>query len=299
MRKASFDYCLWMVDDKFVGVSLGHDYCAEHEWGIREMKGLFGIPESTKKNMGIKCRIITECPRSLMFKEETFKKQKCAILFTQSRSWLKDVELETLPSELEHYKKDIECSIKWEKEHPPSTREPKDPILCAWDSYGFGVAVMGEKEVGYLKELYEAFKNLNVAITYINLMPKNPFSNASLSLLIKDRLPQEVSDRMYSADKCQFDLKDYEKKIGLTKIKEKYHNRQEGAKYYMACSAHWIDYDDKEAREKRKGELKTKYDIWYWVNYSDDDNNYGWYTAEEIKEWLTGKKRLVEIRKAS
>ena len=63
----------------------------------------------------------------------------------------------------------------------------------------------------------------------------------------------------------------------------------------MACSPKWINYEDAEAREKRKKEMNTEYDIMYWINYSDDDNNYGWYTVEQIREWLKGNKKLTEV----
>ena len=65
----------------------------------------------------------------------------------------------------------------------------------------------------------------------------------------------------------------------------------------MACSPKWICYGDEEAREATKKKMNTQYDIMYWINYSDADDNFGWYTVEEIKEWLTGNKKLVEIRK--
>ena len=299
MRKAGQDYSIWMVDDKFVGFSLGHDYCAEHEWGIKELRRRFAIPEGSNKNMGIKNRTITRNIENLVFKTETYKKQKFALLYTgYSCRTLKESE-ENIPHCFTNYKQDILWNMEYKANHPSTTRKPKDPIACAWDEEGFGIAVMGEKEVGYLTQLYEAIQKCNVAITHINLMPKNPFSNSSLSVLIVDLLPQEVLDQMYNADLEYYSRIDYEEKIGMAKIKTKYGNKNGHDKknYYMACSAKWIDYDDAEAREKRKKELKTKYDIWYWVNYSDDDNNHGWYTVEEIREWLTGRKKLTEIRK--
>jgi len=70
MRKAFHDYGLLEHEEEFVGVSLGYDYCAEHEWGIKRMKELFAIPESTKDNLGIKCRTITNCPDRLSFKKD-------------------------------------------------------------------------------------------------------------------------------------------------------------------------------------------------------------------------------------
>jgi hypothetical protein len=44
---------------------------------------------------------------------------------------------------------------------------------------------------------------------------------------------------------------------------------------FLACSPKWIDYEDSEAREEQKVKMNTKYDIVYWVNYTDSDDNYG------------------------
>jgi hypothetical protein len=299
MRRAYQDYSFWMVDDKFVGVSLGHDYCAEHEWGIEDMKKRFGIPDGSKKNMGVKNRQITKNSDTLVFKEETHKKAKYAILYTGYK-YRTQVESEaTLPVCLDHYVDDLRNNVEYDKKYPKEGRKPQDPLVTAWDGDGFGVGVMGEKEVGYLKDLYDAFQNNNVAIAHINLMPGNPFSNSSLSLLIVDRLPQAILDMMYSADKKHYDLVEYEEEIGMTKIKGKYGNKNgyNKSKYYMACSPRWINYEDPEKRNEEKKRCKTQYDIQYWINYSDDDNNCGWYTVEEIKEWLSGPKKLTEIRK--
>jgi hypothetical protein len=84
---------------------------------------------------------------------------------------------------------------------------------------------MGEKEVQYLTELHEAFLNNNITIAVVNLRARNPFAGASLSLLIKDRIPQETLDMMYNADKEYYDREDYEESIGMKKIIEKYGNK--------------------------------------------------------------------------
>ncbi len=99
---------------------------------------------------------------------------------------------------------------------------------------------------------------------------------------------------MYQVDKKHHDLYEYEKEIGVTKLKEdgleEYRNDNGGktgkGKYFMACSPRWIDYENEENREKRKKEMGTKYDVQFWVNYADDDN-YGWYTTEDIIKWLS------------
>lgn len=305
MRKAYNDYGLIVIDDVFIGISLGYDFTAEHEWGIDGIKRMCGIPESSKKNMGVKNRTITKPPQ-IVFNEKTHKKNKFALLYT-GQSWRSNEENEKyIPRDLENYVEDLEWKVDYEKKEAEKgkiidERDKKDNIVTAWSGDGFGIGVMGEKEVEYLKELKEAIENVNLTIAFINIQPKNPFSNSSLSLLITDRIPKEAVEQMYLADKEYYDRVDYEKKIGMTKIIEKYGNKNgyKGKKYYCACSPKWIDYDDPENRKELKKKYNTKYDIIYWVNYSDDDNNYGYYSVEEIREWLTGDKKLVEIRKAS
>lgn len=308
MRKASHDNGFIVDEGKFIGIALGYDYCAEHEWGIKGIKQMCGIPDANRKNMGVKNRTITKVP-PLEFREEvvtretkTKKKGKYAILYTERRMlWqsVSDDKKDNLPHCFTNWKEDIKWNAEWNANHP-DTRDDKDDIITAWDEGSFGVAVFGEKEVEWLKELKTAIEEKRLTIAVANLRVKNPFAGSSLCLMITDRIPQETLDAMYMGDKEYFDREDYEKKIGMKKIIEKYGNKNgyQGLHYFMACSPKWIDYFDKKSREEQKKKYNTKYDIMYWINYSDSDNNYGWYTVEEIREWLTGEKRLVEIRKA-
>lgn len=258
MRRA-YNNVKFIEDEKtFYGVSLGYDFCAEHEWGIKSLKSLFGI-DSTK--MGIAGRTITK--NDSVF----FMQGDKAVLRTNKRYDFQD-ELtfkNAICSQLSLYDKQV--------------------LTTAWDENSFGVAVKGIENVNKLKELHEAFLRKDIIIgTLAPILPA--FENASLSLLIKSKLPKEAIDQMMHVDKKAQDLLDYEKKIGVTKLKEK-KSGYKAEKYFMACSPKWINYEDKEAKEKRKRELNTKYDIVFWVNYSDDDDNYGWYTAEDIIKWLS------------
>lgn len=294
MRKASQNYGLLVVDDVFIGIALGYDYCAEHEWGIQNLKRICGIPEGNKDNMGIRCRIITKAP-SIIFKEETYKKKRFSILYTGLNFRSQEDNEKYIPRDLENYKDSLIWNEKWNKEH--QNRESKDNIITAWDDGSFGIAVMGDKEVEYLKELKTAIETLNLTIAITSLKAVNPFAGSSLCLLITNRIPQELVDDMYNADKEYYDREDYEEKIGMKEIIKK-HGKQGLTKelhYFLACSPKWISYKDAEHREEYKKKHNTKYDIIYWINYSDDDDNYGWYTVEQIREWLTGDKKLTEV----
>jgi hypothetical protein len=314
MRKATSDYAFITDEDQFLGVSLGADFTSEHEWGIKGIREAFGIPESSKKNMGIKSRTITKCPHTLLFKRD----KDSAVLWVAYEDWYPEKKVrEELPREIANYKDLIKWDKEWyerqmkkakkSKEENPYIPEEKDPMITAWDEKSFGVAVVGEPFCDWLEFLYEQFKKKNVAIAMMNLHPGNPFSNSSLTLAVLDRLPKEVTDMMYQADKKYYDLEDYEKKIGMVALKEKVKKLRQkkaqesnshfykGLHYYMACSPKWVDYEDAENRKKKKEDWKTKYDILYWINYSDDDSNYGWYTVEQIREWLEGDRKLTEV----
>lgn len=82
-------------------------------------------------------------------------------------------------------------------------------------------------------------------------------------------------------------LEKYEVQIGLAKLKEEQrtiYSNSNGSKgkSWMALSPKWIDPERKDA-------IKTDFEIMYWVNYGDDDV-YGWFTVEQIKEWLSTPK---------
>lgn len=303
MRKAYHDYGLIEIDNKFIGVSLGYDHCAEHEWGIKDTKRICGIPESNKDNMGVKSRTITKCP-TLVFRHGSYQGAKHALLFTGSRYNTDEENAKYTPRDFEKYPErilsDVEWDIKWnrDKRNKNNQREVREPVITAWSDGDFGIAVLGDKETEQLAELYEAFKACNVTIAVTKLHGKNPFAGSSLCLLITDRIPQETVDQMYAADKEFYDREDYEEKIGMKEIISKYGNKNgyHGLHYFMACSPKWINYEDAAAREITKAKNDTEYDIQYWVNYSDDDDNYGWFTVEEIREWLTGNKKLKKIK---
>jgi hypothetical protein len=263
MRRAFNDIKIIKDDTTFYGVSLGYDYCAEHEWGTKKMKDKFGI-DSTK--MGVNGRSITKC--DVMF----MKDYNLCVLTSRKPwfSWQKPKENITVKDLLSH---DIQYMY--------------NDFECAWDEEDFCIATKNKDNFKYLEELNEAFNTKNIVISFIKSdLPV--FANSSLSILIKDRLPESVTESMYSVDKSAIDLVEYEAKIGITKLKEETRgNGYKGDKYFVACSPKWISYDDAKYREKRKKEMKTKYDIMYWVNYSDDDDNYGWYKAEDIIKWLS------------
>ena len=271
MRRAYQNNKFIVDDGTFYGVSLGYDFTAEHEWGIEEMQNKFGIK---KDEMGVAGRKINK--GEVFFKEDN---GLCVLTSHKAYGLKEDYTAKNiLAHDIGHFSSESD-------------------VECAWDESDFCVATENPDCFKYVRELYEAFLNNNIVITF--LAPTlAAFENASLSLMIYDRLPKEATDQMYMSDKKHKDLYEYEKEIGVTELKEKNKGKYHEGNYFMACSPRWICYEDEKKREEIKKRVNTKYNIMFWVNYSDDDNNYGSYTAEHIIKWLsTPGLKLSQISK--
>ena len=277
MRRAYNNVKMIMDGDTFLGFSLGYDFTSEHEWGIDGIRRKFGI---TKDKLGVDGRTIRTG-------EVLFRKNNELCVITSADPWRYKNEKphEFGPKDILAY------DIHFYKDKRLET---------AWNENDFCIASTDPEHFPYMEELAGNFEKKNIVIAFMS-SELAAFENSSLCVLIKDKLPQQAIDEMYFVDKKAEDLKEYEKKIGVTKLKEKARETYsyKGEKYYMACSPKWINYENPVEREKEKEQYKTKYDIMFWINYSDDDDNYGWYTAEEIIKWLsTPGLKLTQIRKA-
>lgn len=85
-------------------------------------------------------------------------------------------------------------------------------------------------------------------------------------------------------------IRTYEKEIGISKIIEDqkdivWHTGGKQGKKWLALSPRLIN-------EEQKINLKTNYEIAYWVNYGDDET-YGMFSVEKITQWLTTPDLLL------
>lgn len=257
MRKAT-NNVTYVTDEneEFFGVSLGYDYCAEHEWGVKGIKRDFGIDSS---KIGLPARTITK--GKVIYKEDG----DVALIRTESYSSLDNA---TFKEALPNY-----CYMNTDGK-----------LSTAWDEDSF--CIVGEKSK--IKELFDAFNNTNIA--FATITDGIAFGGTSLCVLIKDKIPASVVENLAYVDNKSLDLAKYEEKIGIAKLKkDKYKSCYDNSydvnkdKYWMALSPSWINYKNESPENLVKN--NTKYDIKYWVNYGDNDV-YGWFTVEQIKEWL-------------
>jgi hypothetical protein len=231
--------------DKVIGVSLGADYCAEHEWGIASLQRVFGI-NTDESVFGINRRIITDIPKGFDY-------------YTLGKLW----GFYYLPyGSLAPYVVPVNgelSSRSFKKEEKPDTN-----IRCAWDEHSFAVVSDLKDDKKYLKTIFEEFQKKNGLIT---LAGGRVFQNAGLCLIIADRLSKSITDLWYDADKTRHEVAEEVKATGIEEL------LKEKGKRYFALSP----------RRQEDGTIK------YWLNpYDQQDNNYGWYTLDDLKKWAEG-----------
>ena len=215
-------------ENNFYGISLGSDFCAEHEWGIDGIKRSFSINESKP---GLEGKQITK--DSTIFSTNA--------IYGVLRSVYKGFNY--TQQDLERQMNNIPHMF---------SNDFSIPLQTAWDSDDFAIMVHGADNINKLRELSKAFAKNDIVITAIKSKLES-FSNTSLSVLIKSKIPQTVIYEInYEINKKE-DLVKYCDKIGMTKllsVNREYHK----PKWFMACSPRWLAYGDKEELEKRKKE---------------------------------------------
>ena len=148
---------------------------------------------------------------------------------------------------------------------------PSQNTAAGWGEESFCFAGRDKKVKRQLGMLYEAFQRLD-AVIYIG--KAEVFGNGGLILAIASKLPAEIVANMTETDLDAAKLKRADEATG---IKPKL---EQAGKRYIALRPRW----------KSNNDSQTKHPIVYWLNpMSQDVFNYGWYTVEELEQWIDGK----------
>ncbi len=261
MRK-SYD-CDFLGDDNgtVVGINLGADSCAEHEWGIKDLTRYFGIPET---GLGIEKRTITKLPsitKIVDFKTQE-KKEFSYVKFIDNK---KKTALFVSRYVCEDYFSDKEVT------------NYKDELACAWDEGSFGISAIKEDDRQALREIYEAMQKLDLAIW---VGGGHVFKNGGLILGIVSRLPKDKLSEMKEADIDREKLLKASEDTGIA-------NRlKEAGKSYFALSPRWKTSDD------------SKYPVIFWLNPMEQHiHNYGWWTVEQLDLWAKSEGPIMKKEK--
>ena len=264
MRAGLRDAEFLIHDNQLVGVNLGWDFCAEHEWGIKRLVEVFEIPGVSKKHLGFDARKINNCPKDLVL-----------------RKWGKKTYLAYISMMFD----DQEYETKEYEQRITAGNFKDRDLVCGWSERDFGIRTITPEGRKYLEELYEAFQRKDIVIFLGGRT--NPFSNSGLKICIFSRLPDEAAKVAIGSDKDSLKLEKAAEKTGIEKklraiqAAERARGSWNPRCSWYALSPRWVREDEKK---------RTKYDVIFWLNPANQSqNNHGWFTVEELKQWPDGK----------
>lgn len=236
-----------------LGVNLGYDFTAEHEWGIRQLKRDFGITDDIAA-FGLIRRKITQRPSTLHWVSYKKDGDKYEGFLFRPYFWDDDTPDSFMSRNSE---------VRVYKPLKPRVGEKIETLGAAWSESDFAVVSNDPATTAQLKEIFDQFDGLNVVIMLSGR--STPFANSGLVIGIADRLPQDFLDAWFAFDKEQYEIK---QEFLATGIEE---TLKQAKKRYYALSPR---------RDEKSGELR------YWLNPCEQDvNNYGWFTLEDLKLW--------------
>jgi hypothetical protein len=256
-----------LKDGTLLGVNLGADFTAEHEWGIKRLRDLYEIDDTAE---GIERRKIRHCPKEhILFDAVRLEKTTwwglISFTYPLSRDEIRLLDRSTVGN----------CEL---------TPYRIDEITGAWDERSFGFLTSDES---IAREMHTALESLDLCIGLFNGEAWNPFSRSGLGLLIASRIPAEVQEQWLASDRDGRALTTASAGTGIADRLKK-----AGIRYY-ALSPKWT----KDIRGKT---TKTQHPVIYWLNPCEQDrNNYGWFTVEQLDQWIVGKGPIPKNGKAA
>ena len=243
---------------KILGVNLGSDYCAEHEWGIKDLYRAFGIKHEINV-YGLKKRKISKLPSTLVWVKLADGREG----FAYRNFWYDNKPKEILDrdSELVPY----ETYDRTLRKMVPAAKQ----LVGAWSESNFGVFSKNPDDIAMLNEIYSHFGKKNIVFTFSAALPA--FDNPGLIIAIADRLPKEVIKMWTDADKEAHEI---EKFVVKSKIRE---TLEKAGKKYFALSP----------KRAKDGTIE------FWLNpYDQDKNNFGWFKLDDLRAWAKNEGRI-------
>lgn len=262
----------WIVDNKggFIGLSLGHDFCFEHENGVSRLHRALGVPD-LEFPIGTGDRKISVCPEQLSFVTYEIKpKDKrrktsapAASLILMERGYRELTHEEVLKS----------CGLKFYTNVYDKWHAPQDDLMCSWDEREFGINVRGAENVNRLRELYEAFQRCDIALAYPS---SSGFLRTGLSFAIASKIPRKSEDVIREQDMAHQRLHLAAKATGVYQMLEKAGLR------YFALAPGWDNSKDED-------------DVVFFLNPEQQSRfNHGWFTVAELQDWAQGKGPVIK-----
>lgn len=281
MRRTSHGMDVQRMDDgRLISVNLGADFTAEHEWGIKDLARDFQLNE--KAAPGVPRRQVHAVPKG--------------------RHWSDEPDAGVVFRAIKHSKADkydpwagketyIVAYTPYGGIREVDWYEPTEHgFVAAWSDGDFAVHFDPDHKRD-AEDLYNALLKEDIAFLW-GSTKGNPFSNAGLCLAIVSRLPHEYVEGLREMAEDGDALKAAAEATGI-KAEIDAANRAERER-----TGHWRQSHGYFALSPR-WDNKEKGTVVFWLNpENQQDNAFGWYTVDQLRQWLRGEGPVIENAEA-
>lgn len=273
-----------LVKDESTGTVLAvfakADYTAEHEAELRDIYGLLGCdPESFE---GID---------SYSVKQDSIGRATSHLsLFEANYSWRETAGEGMRQGKL---RKGRALCLRLDSYGPYEVadrshwRRAEDTELSVcWSWSGLEIMAYGDEAKQFVRDLHSSLHAGDFAC-FRGGASGNPFSRGGLTVTIPSRLPQEIKDRMLDTHLERKRLLEAADRTGIKSRLDAKRGRDFTSGYnYYALSPSWADKVRNRSND-RGGPVSTGHEVIFWLNPGSGKAKAGWYTVEELDQWIS------------
>lgn len=249
-------------DGTIYGVLLAADYVGQHEGGIERLQQTFGIKGGDADFAG------------------------------HSATWDLSDRVHLMP--IEHERREgrrriVEQGLAVTTDRPDAgmlgeflQRYDDAPVIGAWDDSDFAIAGYGDEGQAVVRMITDAVSNVDLAI-WIGGVGGNPFARGGLAIARNSLVPKDLIATFDQTKQAERALKAAADATGIAErlLAMRARHGLVSLSPYHALSPKWTPAE-------RNGD--TAHRVIFFLNPSDGQrNNHGWFTVEELDQWIIGK----------
>lgn len=250
------------------------DYCSEHERGIAGIHALMGCGSEEVDGIA-RYSLVPEHyeeGRTFVLEEARFN--------TRSEKGRKKMVSRRV----------LHASPPYSSSEAPWLRQSEDPFEAWFSERNFRLVAMTEEAGGFLASLAERARFGDVAV-FMGKAGNNPFDNGGLVISIPSITPSEQLEKLHSAHTETRRLAKAAEETGIRARLEDANKSSGSRRYHLyALSPRWADSIVIE------NAAPSAHPVVFFIN--DGRGIHGWYTVEELDEWIEGKGRVLSDEEA-
>lgn len=181
---------------------------------------------------------------------------------------------------------DKASKIAWGlKRNPNNTPAPwEEDRKAEWGKEGFHITTTNPEIGEFLTKAYGAFNGEQPVAVWLGGAGNNPFGRNGLVLGLPNLIDEENKIEMSDTEQNMAKLHWEAEATGIPKLIP-------SSRYYALRPGPVL-----ETRRNKNIDtpITTQHPVMFFLNPTEQDkNNYGWYTVEELKQWMEGKGPIV------